>query len=72
MNDMCTYLIQRRGQVEEGEINAMSPLQMTMERVDTTTTVFTVRTDQSGLIGLMRHLHGLGFVLVSVRRVEPD
>ena len=72
MNDIGTYLIQLRGQVEEGEINTMSPLQMTMERGDTAATVFTVRTDQSGLIGLLRHLHGLGLVLVSVRRVAPD
>jgi hypothetical protein len=72
MNDMCTYLIQLRGQVDEGEINAMSPLQMTMERGDTAATVFTVRTDQSGLIGLLRHLHGLGLALVSVRRVATD
>jgi hypothetical protein len=72
MNDMGTYLIQLRGQVDEGEINAMSPLQITMERGDTAATAFTVRTDQSGLIGLLRHLHGLGLVLVSVRRVAPD
>jgi hypothetical protein len=72
MNDMCTYHIQLRGQVDEGEINAMSPLQMTVQRADTTATLFTVRTDQSGLIGLMRHLHGLGFVLVSVSRADTD
>ena len=72
MDDIGTYLIQLRGQVEEGEINTMSPLQMTMERGDTAATAFTVRTDQSGLIGLLRHLHGLGLTLVSVRHVEPD
>ena len=72
MNDMCTYHIQLRGQVDEGEINAMSPLQMTVQRADTTATLFTVRTDQSGLIGLMRHLHGLGFVLVSVSRADTE
>jgi hypothetical protein len=70
MNDMCTYLIQLCGQVDEGEINATSPLWMTVERGNTAATVFTVCTDQSGLIGLMRHLHGRGFVLLSVHRVQ--
>jgi hypothetical protein len=68
MNDICTYYIQLHGQVAEGEINAMGPLQMTMVRVDTASTLLTVRTDQSGLIGLMRHLHGSGFVILSVSR----
>ena len=41
-----------------------------MERVDAAATIFTIRTDQSGLIGLMRHLHGRGFVFMSVNRVD--
>jgi hypothetical protein len=66
MNDICTYLIQLRDQVNENDLNAMSPIQMTVVRVDTAATLFTVCTDQSGLIGLIRHLHGRGFVLLSV------
>ena len=66
MNDVCTYHIQLRGLVDESEVNAMSPLEMTVERVDQAATLITVCTDQSGLIGLLRHLHGLGFVLLSV------
>ncbi len=66
MNDICTYHIQIRGQAEESEINAMSPLQMTVVRVNQAATLFSVCTDQSGLIGLLRHLHGLGFVFLSV------
>ena len=72
MNDMCTYHIQLRGQVDGGEINATSPFQMTVERVDQAATLITVRTDQSGLVGLLRHLHGLGFVFLSVSRVGRD
>ena len=66
MNDICIYRIQLCGQVNESDLNAMSPIQMTVVRVDTASTLFTVRTDQSGLVGLMRHLHGLGFVFLSV------
>jgi len=72
MNDIFTYHIQLRGQVDEGEINAMSPLQMTVEQADATATLFTVRTDQSGLVGLLRHLHGLGFAFLCVSRVGTD
>jgi hypothetical protein len=34
------------------------------------TTLLTVRTDQSGMIGLIRHLHGLGLMLLSVNCQE--
>ena len=41
----------------------MSPVQ-----AEAATTRVTVSTDQAGLIGLMRHLHGLGFQFLSVNR----
>ena len=66
MNDIRTYLIQLRGQVNESDLDAMSPIQMTVIRADTASTLFTICTDQSGLIGLLRHLHGRGFVLLAV------
>jgi len=66
MHAICTYQIEVRGQVNENDLNAMSPLQMAVVRVDTASMLFTVCTDQSGLIGLIRHLHGRGFVLLSV------
>jgi hypothetical protein len=66
MDDICTYQIAVRGQMDEDDLNAMSPLQVAVVQADTTSTLFTVRTDQSGLIGLMRHLHGRGLTLLSV------
>jgi hypothetical protein len=68
MHDICTYQIEVRGQVDENAFNASSPLQMTVVRVDMAATLFTICADQSGLIGLMRHLHRHGFVLLSVYR----
>ena len=53
---------------DENTFNATSPLQMTVVRVDMAATLFTICADQSGLIGLIRHLHGQGFVLLSVYR----
>ena len=71
MHDICTYTIQLRGQVSESEINDLGPLPMTVEKARAEATWFTIHTDQSGLIGLMRHLHGLGFVFLSVDRLDP-
>lgn len=68
MNYACTYHIQLEGQMAEDAINAVTPLQMTLERIDTAAALFIVCTDQSGLIGLLRHLHARGFVLLSVYR----
>jgi hypothetical protein len=72
MNELSTYVIQLGGQVEEGEVNAMSPFHMRVIQNQAAATLFSVCTDQSGLVGLLRHLHRLGFVLVSVRREDAD
>jgi hypothetical protein len=68
MQDICTYQIEVRGQVDESAFNVTSPLQMTVVRMNPATTLLTTHTDQSGLIGLIRHLHGHGFMLLSVTR----
>jgi hypothetical protein len=64
--DSCVFNIQLRGQVDEEEVNEMSPLLLVREGGDTAVTRFSVATDQSGLVGLMRHLHGLGYVFLAV------
>ena len=69
---MIIYHIQLRGQVDEEEINSMSPLHMVFEWGDTAVTQFSVHTDQSGLIGLMRHLHGLGYVFLTIICEQED
>ncbi len=70
MDDICAYRIEVRGQVGANDINTTGPLQIAIERAGTDATRFTICTDQSGLIGLLRHLHGRGLVLLSVCR-EP-
>jgi hypothetical protein len=70
VNDLYTYQIELRGQLNENDVNAMSPFQMTIVRANTASTSATVYTDQSGLIGLIRHLHGKGFVLLSIMRAR--
>jgi hypothetical protein len=68
MQDVHTYHVEVRGRLDERDVNAMGPLQVTAARVDKAATVLKVRTDQAGLIGLLRHLHGRGDVLLSVTR----
>jgi hypothetical protein len=68
MYEPCIYRIKVRGQVDESDLNAMSPLQTTVVRADAVATLFAIQADQSGLIGLLRHLHGRGLVLLSVSR----
>ena len=67
MDELCTYQIEIRGRADENDLNAISPFQMAMVRVDAESTLLTVSTDQSGLIGVLRHLHSRGLVLRSVR-----
>lgn len=66
MDVFSVYQIKVQGQVEEREINAMSPLQINDVRIGQAVTVLVVHTDQSGMVGLIRHLHGRGFVFLSI------
>jgi hypothetical protein len=66
----CIYHIALHGQVDEGEVNEMSPLHLERETGDSMVTQFSVATDQSGLLGLMRHLHNLGYVFNSLNREQ--
>lgn len=65
--DVHTYWIEICGAAAEDEINAATPINLTVARAEKDKTVLTVSTDQAGLIGLLRHLHGMGFVLLLVR-----
>ncbi len=68
VSDSCKYRIQVAGGVDEGELNASSPLELQVEKIGADSTWLSIDTDQSGLIGLLRCLHGLGFVFLSVGR----
>ena len=70
MNDVRNYLIELRGQVDGGEINALSPVAVIVWSSEAAATTLAVCCDQSGLIGLLRHLHGFGLELLAVKLVE--
>jgi hypothetical protein len=66
IHNVRIYKIQIYGQVKEEDINRSSPLQFKLEQEGEDNTFVSVRSDQSGFVGLIRHLHGLGLVLVSM------
>lgn len=65
-DDVCTYQIKIQGHMEEEDISRTSPVQFTLEHGADTNTSIMLQSDQSGLIGLIRHLHGLGLVFLSI------
>ncbi len=67
MDDIATYQIELQGLLDEHDLNPASPQEMILLCQSPGVSLFAVRTDQSGLIGLLRYLHGRGLVLLSVR-----
>lgn len=75
MPDTCTYHIRVAGRVDGNEINKLSPQQVTIitdlpPLESQPSTLFAAVTDQAGVIGLLRHLHGSGYVFLSINRVD--
>ena len=66
VDELRTYHIEVRGRMDESDLNATSPLQMNVAGTDEDSMRLTVHTDQSGLLGLIRHLHGLRLALLSL------
>jgi len=70
MKDIFIFHIKLRGTVSVCEINGSSPLHLAVEQASSGETLLSLSTDQSGLVGLLRHLHGLGYEFLSIIRVE--
>jgi hypothetical protein len=67
MNEIIIYQIEIQGLVDERELNLNSPLYTKVVRVEAKSTLLSLHTDQSGLIGLLRHLHTQGYQLISIQ-----
>jgi hypothetical protein len=67
---MNTYCIQVQDQVEVEALNPMSPVHMKPLKADPSNTTFTICTDQSGMLGLLRHLHNLGIDITDISIVK--
>jgi hypothetical protein len=67
MDETLIYQIELQGLVDEKELNSKSPLHLKVVRVEAESTLLSLHTDQSGLIGLLRHLHSRGYLLISIQ-----
>ncbi|NDJ53813.1 MAG: hypothetical protein GYB68_12130 [Chloroflexi bacterium] len=68
MTDVTSYRIEIKGPFDEADLNAMSPLRMTVMRSALESTLVTACTDQAGVLGLLRYLNGRGITFFSVQR----
>jgi hypothetical protein len=68
MDQVCSYTIEVQGCARVEDINAKSPLTIRLLRAEPSSTAITIVTDQSGFIGIIRHLHARGFVLLASKR----
>jgi hypothetical protein len=65
------YTITIEGHIDASLADCFGPLDVASVAQDgdrTISTLSSLVTDQAGLVGLIRHLHGLGVVLLSVER----
>ena len=72
MDESCRYQIKVGNGVDEGALNLASPLQVRVVRAERGATVLVTRTDQAGLIGLLRYLHQQVYVLLSAIRETKE
>jgi hypothetical protein len=66
MKDIHTYQIKLRGLVAENDLKAIGILQILDLQAEQASTIFSISTDQSGLMGFLRQLHDRGLALLSV------
>lgn len=72
LNSQNTYEIKLYGRPDDSWLGWFGPARSQTELLDDdrqVTTFSDVIMDQAGLVGLIRRLHGLGFILISVRQL---
>lgn len=72
LNSQNRYEIKVHAQVDDSWLGWFGEAEAHIEILDDNiqvTTFSRVVTDQAGLVGLIRRLHGLGIVLISIRQV---
>jgi hypothetical protein len=75
LNSQNRYEIKIHGQADDSWLGWFGEAEVRSETLADgveTTTFSNVVMDQAGLVGLIRRLHGLGIVLISVRQVERE
>ncbi len=73
LDQKAHYVIKTEGDVDSSLVDWFGPVEIAsgmQETGETVTTLSGIVADQAGLVGLIRHLHGLGLVLLSIERVR--
>ncbi len=71
LDQPAAYVVKIQGSVDVQLADWLGPMEIDSHIADGErgiTTLARVVTDQAGIVGLIRHLHGLGIVLLSVER----
>ncbi len=73
LDQKAQYVIKTEGCIDATLVDWFGPVEITSVVPDggeAITTLSGIVTDQAGLVGLIRHLHGLGLVLLSIERAS--
>ncbi len=68
------YVVRIQGGIDGSLTDWLGPVEIASAVTDgksDVTSLSGIVTDQAGIVGLIRHLHGLGILLLSVERVAP-
>lgn len=68
MHELSIYKIEVGGCIDGKDLEALCPVRVDRLQAGPHSTAFTICTDQSGLIGLIRHLHNRGVLILTVKR----
>jgi hypothetical protein len=70
LDEHTGYKIKVEGRVDASLVDWFGPMQIFSADGDGQITILsTLDMDQAALVGLIRHLHGLGIVLLSIERI---
>lgn len=68
MDELYTYQIEVQGRVVEDELNVSGPIEIAVVSIRADSTRFSILTDQSGLIGMLRYLHTHGLIFLTIQK----
>jgi hypothetical protein len=71
-SDTCTYILQFSGELEADFLASFCPAGTTLTIRDNITTLSNLRTDQSGILGIIRHLHNLGILILEMTTLQDN
>jgi hypothetical protein len=70
LDEHTGYKIKVEGRVDTSLVDWFGPMQILSADGDGQITILSaLEMDQAALVGLIRHLHGLGIVLLSIERI---